>query len=121
MTKTERAVIWASSFFSDAFIQRVENPFFFRSDFFPDKDQLGPIALKRFQFPPSGDEIEKLRAIGQANEAFCPNHARRQAVCEARKAIARKSFVRTERERFEIELMPVLWARDFFLASDAEQ
>ena len=114
-------MLMTSSFFSDAFIERVENRLFFRSDALSDEDQFSAICLERLQLPAAGDEIEKLRAIGQANEAFCPNHARWQAVCEACKAIARKSFVRTERERFEIELMPVLRARDFFLASYAEQ
>src|SRR6266496_631915 len=77
MTKTEREldvdhfVIWISSFFSDAFIERVENRLFFRSDALSDEDQFSAICLERLQLPAAGDEIEKLRAIGQANEAFC--------------------------------------------------
>ncbi|OLE42643.1 MAG: hypothetical protein AUI36_24195 [Cyanobacteria bacterium 13_1_40CM_2_61_4] len=103
-----------------AFIQRVENCFFFRSDFFPDKNQLGPISLKRFQVPAAGDEIEKLRRIGQADEAFCANHARRQAICKSLKTVARKNFIGTECERFELRLMIVFGRRHFFFASDAE-
>src|SRR5947207_12796860 len=56
-----------------AFIQRVENCFFFCSAFFPDKNQLGPTSLTRVQVPPPGDEIEKLRRVGQASEAFRAN------------------------------------------------
>src|SRR5215472_4062059 len=122
MTKIEREldadrlVIWVSSFlrhssfviFSDALVQRAEDRLSFRSDFFPDKNQLSPRGLKRLQVPPTCDEIEQLRAIGEANETFRPKHARGQTFCKAFETIAGESFIGTERERFEIELMLML-------------
>src|SRR5438034_3544438 len=112
---------WSFVIFDGAFIQRAENPLFFHVDFSSDKDQFGATCLERLQVPAAGDEIEKLRAIREANKAFCPNHARGQAVGEAFEAIARKCFIGTKRERLELELMLVLQTRDFLFAADAEQ
>src|SRR6266516_1925337 len=116
-------VMRASSFFNDAFSQCAKDRRFFRSDFFSDKDKFGAIRLERLQLPAPGDEIEKVRAIGEAHEAFCPNHSRGKTICKSFKAIARKSVVRPQRERIEFELMLMLRARDFFLPRlrDAEQ
>ncbi len=108
----ERFVIWvssfvirASSFFNDAFSQCVKNRGFLLSDFLSDKNKLGAVGLERLQLPAAGHEIEKLRAIAEADETFCPEHARGQAVREALETSARKSLVRSKRERFELELM----------------
>src|SRR5438128_12407281 len=114
-------VMRASSFFNDAFSQCAKDRRFFRSDFFSDKDKFGAIRFERLQLPAPGDEIEKVRAIGEAHEAFCPNHSRGKTICKSFKAIARKSVVRPKRERLEFELMLMMRARDFFFASDAEQ
>src|SRR6266513_3026041 len=120
MTKTEREldadrfVIWVSSFlrpssfFNDAFSQCAKDRGFFRSDFFPDENQLCLGRLKRFQVPAAGDKIEKVRAIGEAYEAFCPNHRREETICKSFKAIPRKSFFRAEREPLELQVMFVL-------------
>src|SRR6266478_1817778 len=123
----DRFVIWvssfirASSFFSDAFIERMKDCRFLLGDFPPNENELGSIALKRFQFPAACDEIEQLRAIGEAHEAFRPKHAGVQSFCETFETVTRKNFIGTERERLEFELMLMLWWRDFFFASDAEQ
>src|SRR6476660_2861489 len=101
---------------SDTFTQRAENCLFSRSDLFPDKDKLGPLRLKCLQFPAACYEIEKLRAIGEADETLGANHARRQAICKAFETISRKNFAGSECERFEFRLMPVFRRCDFSLA-----
>src|SRR6476646_489684 len=107
--------------FAGAFIQRAEDCLFLGGDIFSDENQLGPISLKRLHVPAAGDEIEKLRAVSKADETFRTNDARGEAICEAFERISEKGFIRTECERLELELMPMLWTREFFLASDAEQ
>src|SRR6266404_4263288 len=94
---------------------------FLLGDFPPNENELGSIGLERFQVPAPCDEIEQLRAIGEAHETFSPKHAGRQAVHETFETIARKNLIGIERERFEFELMLMLWSHDFFFASDAEQ
>src|SRR5512132_4300613 len=109
-------VIW-----SRASIQCTENRRFFRVEFFADENELSSLRLKRLQFPAARHEIEKLRAIGEAEETLRANHARRQAICKAFETIARKNFAGNECERFEFGLMPVFQRCDFFLASNSKQ
>ena len=107
-------------FFSNAFIQRAENRGFFRSDFFADKNKLGAGALKRFEVPTARHEIKKLRAIREANEAFGADHVRGKSVREMFKTIARQTLIRTERERFELEMMQMLRRLDVCFSADAK-
>jgi hypothetical protein len=79
-------------FFDSAFIQRVEDRLLFRSNFLPDKYQLCAIGLKWLQLPAAGDEIEKLRVIGEADETLGANHACRQPIYQIFEISARKDF-----------------------------
>ena len=72
--------------------------------------------FKWLQFPAARHEIEKLRAIGEADETLRANHARRQAICKAFETIARKNFAGSECERFEFRLMPVFAVAAIFLS-----
>ena len=114
-------ILIASSFavWFRALLERVKNRRFFRSDFLADKNQLRPIGIERLQVPAASDEIEKLRAILEANEALRPKNARGQSVRETFEAIAGESFVRTECERLELWLMFMLGRRDLFLQATA--
>ena len=49
------------------------------------KHEFSPIGFKRFQFPTARHEIEKLPAIGEADEILRANDARRQAIRKASK------------------------------------
>src|ERR1700719_4152429 len=51
-------LIRASSLFKRTLVQLAKDWLLFRSDFFSDKNQVGPIGFKRFQLPAAGDEIE---------------------------------------------------------------
>ena len=82
--------------------------------FFPMKHQFRAIGFKWLQFPAAGHEIEKLRAIGEADETLGANDARRQAICKAFETIARKNFAGSECERFEFRLMLVFRSVRFF-------
>ena len=84
-----------------AFMKRAEDCLFFHSDVLSDDHQFRAIEFKWLQFPAARDEIEKLRAIGEADETLRANHARRQAICKAFETIARKNFAGSECERFE--------------------
>ena len=53
----------------------------------------------------------QLRVIGEANEAFRANNARRQAICKGFETISGKNLVGSECERFEFILMPVCCRR----------
>src|SRR4029453_19640740 len=77
--------------------------------------------LKWHQFPAARHEIEKLRAIGEADETLRANHARRQAICKAFETLARTNFAGSECERFEFGLMPVFRRCDFSLTSNSKQ
>ena len=71
----------------------MKNRRFFPSDPFPDKHQFGAICLERFQLPAASDEIEKLHAIGKADETFRPDHVRGQSVRKTFEAIAGENVV----------------------------
>src|ERR1041384_7277151 len=103
-----------SSSFSNTFVQRAEDCLLLRRDVFSDEDQFVAICIERLQFPAAGDEIEKLRAIFEANEAFCPYHSRGKVMCETFETIAVKCFIGTKSERFEFWLMLVGRPCDFF-------
>src|SRR4029453_7799726 len=96
---------------------------FLSPDAFPDKNQLSFSSFKRFQLPTAGHEIEKLRAVGETDETFRPNHARGQSVHETFEAVAGKNVVRAECERFEFWLMLMLGrpGRSLPRLPDAEQ
>ena len=102
-------------------LSALDDRLFFRSNFPPDEHQFRAIEFKWLQFPAARHEIEKLRAIGEADEAFRANHARRQAIRKVFEAIARKNFAGSECERLEFRLMSVLRRCDFSLASNSEQ
>src|SRR5215471_15787019 len=104
-----------------AFFQGTDDRVFFRYHFLPNKHQLSPLRLKRLHFPAARHEIEKLPAIGEADETLGANHARRQAICKAFETIARKNFAGSECERFEFRLMPVFRACDVSLAFNSKQ
>ena len=93
---------------------RIADPF--RIEFFADENELSPLRLKWLQFPAARHEIEKLRAIGEADETLRANHARRQAICKAFETIARKNFAGNECERFEFRLMLVVFRRMRFFS-----
>jgi len=97
--------------FDGALIERVEDCLLFRCYIFSDEDQFAAIRIKRLEFPAASDEIEKLRAIYEANEAFCPNHSRRKVVREMFETIAGKCFIGTKSERFEFRMMPMSCSR----------
>src|SRR6266446_2416375 len=99
--------------FDSAFIQRADDHLLFRRNFLPDKHQFGAIEFKWLQFPAARHEIEKLRAISEADETLRANHASRQAICKAFERIARTNFAGSECERFEFRLMPVFRRCDF--------
>ena len=69
------------------------------------KHDFRAIEFKWLQFPAARHEIEKLRAIGEADETLRANHARRQAIRKAFETIARENFAGSECERFEFRLM----------------
>src|SRR4029077_12221617 len=98
-----------------------ENRRFFRVEFFADENQLCLARLKWLQFPAARHEIEKLRAVGEADETLGANHVRRQAICKTFETIGRKDFAGSECERFEFRLMPVFRRCDFSLSSNSKQ
>ena len=112
---------WLTSHLLSAFIQCTENRRSFRSNVSSNKHQFRAIEFKWLQFPAARHEIEKLRAISEADETLRANHARRQAICKAFETIARKNFAGSECERFEFRLMPVFRQCDFSLASNSKQ
>ena len=116
----------ASSFliwplFNGAIIGRPENCLSYQSDIFSDENKLRLIKLEWLEFPAASHEIEKLRAIAKANEAFRPDHVRGQRVCEIFETIAKESSIRAERERSELWLMFMFGRHDLFLSPDAKQ
>ena len=62
----------------------------FPLQFSPDDHQFRAIEFKWLQFPAARHEIEKLRAIGEADETLGANHARRQAIYKAFENRAKK-------------------------------
>ena len=76
-----------------ALLERAKNRRFFRSDFLADENQLRSIGIEWFQLPAAGDEIEKLHAIGKADETFRPDHPRGQSVRKTFEAIAGENVV----------------------------
>src|SRR5206468_956812 len=76
-----------------------------------------------FQLPPASHEIEKLRAVGEADETLRPDHVRGQSAHETFETIARESFIGGECERFELWLVLMLGGRDLSppRLRDAEQ
>ena len=92
---------------------RRESPIF-PHRFFADKNKLCSLGFKWLQFPAARHEIEKLRAIGEADETLRANQARRQAIRKAFETIARKNFAGSECERFEFRLMLGVAAVRFF-------
>src|SRR5262245_5908301 len=107
--------------FRSAFIKRAQNGLFFGSDVPPDKHQFRAIGFKWLQFPAAGHEIEKLPAIGEADETLAANDPTGQASCKFLETSARKNLVGSECERFEFMLMQVFQACDFSLASNSKQ
>ena len=107
--------------FDSAFIQRAQDGLFFRRDVPPDEHQFRSICLKWLEFPAAGHEIEKLRAIGEADEALGANDAAWQATYKVFETIARESFIGSKSERFQFMLMHVVQTCDFSLASNSKQ
>src|SRR5262249_19136219 len=103
------------------FIKRTQDQLFFRSDVLPDKHQFGAIRFKLLEFPAARHEIEKLRAIGEADKPLCANHVRWQPICKVLETITPKNFPGSECEIFELRLMLVSRLCDLSLASDSKQ